>query len=89
MARSASSSRLREDIDHGEGDSETDAPKPAQASPDIVTPPAAGGADDVLHNAELPPLQTVSKRKGRDGIITLIVIAILGMAIGFAAVMLI
>ena len=89
MPRPASSARLREDIDHGEGDSKTDAPELAQASPDAVTPPAADGADDVHHNAELPPLQTVSKRKGRGGIITLIIIAILGMAIGFAAVMLI
>jgi hypothetical protein len=89
MPRPASSVRLREDIDHGEEDSETDAPEPAQASPDTAAPSAAGGVEDIHHDTELPPLRTASKRKGKGGIITLIIIAILGMAIGFAVVMLV
>ena len=85
MARQATDPRLREEIDYHEDGRETDAPEPA---PDIVTP-AAETFEDIHHESEMPPLQTVPKRKGSGGIGTLIILAILGMALGFAAVMLI
>ena len=85
MARQATGSRLREDIDYGEDGRETDAPEPA---PDFLTPPAET-VEDIHHESEIPPLQTTPKRKGSGGIVTLIILALLGMALGFAAVMLI
>ena len=89
MPRPASGSRLRDDIDDiddRDSGSETDAPEPAQASRDNVTPPAAENAEDFHHDAELPPLQTTSKRKRGGGILTLVILALVGMAIGFAVV---
>jgi hypothetical protein len=91
MPRPASGSRLRDnidDIDDRDSGSETDALEPAQASQDTVTPPAAESVDaeNVHHHAELPPLQAPSRRKRGGGILTLVILALVGMAIGFAAV---
>lgn len=80
MRRPASTSWPREDSQGG-----SDAPEPA---PDPVTPPVVEALEDTPHETQLPPLQTMPKRKDRGGIVTLIVIAILGMIVGFAAVML-
>lgn len=84
MRRPATKSWPREDIDEGQGGRETDAAEPA---PDEVTPPVVEAVEDNQHESEMPPLQTVPQRRG-GGIVSLIIIAIVGMIIGFAAVML-
>jgi hypothetical protein len=85
MRRPATISWPREDTDLSQGGGETDAPEPA---PDAVAPTAPEAVEDTPHEPQIPPLQTVPKRTGKGGIISLIIIAILGMIIGFAAVML-
>jgi hypothetical protein len=84
MMGQATKSRPREDLDHEELDHATDAPELAT---ETVMPPIAEPMEDDQRYAGIPPLQTTPKRGG--GIVSLIIIAILGMALGFAAVMLI
>jgi len=84
MMGQATKSRPREDLDHEELDHATDAPELAT---ETVMPPIAEPMEDDQHDTKIPPLQTTPKRGG--GIVSLIIIAILGMALGFAAVMLI
>ena len=92
MPRPALGSRLRDDIDDrddindGDGGNEADTLEPAQASQDTVTASAAESAEDIHHDAELPPLQTTSPRRRGGGILTLVILALVGMAIGFAVV---
>ena len=88
MRRPATTSWPREDTDHKDAlhsQGGSDAPEPA---PDPVTPPVVEAVEDTQHETQLPLLQTVPKRKDRGGIVTLIIIAILGMILGFAAVLL-
>jgi hypothetical protein len=89
-----SSTRLREDGDRDEAGGEPDAADPALSAPDAdgeaVEPLAGNEAIEADQHpaAEFPQLRTEPKR-GKNGVVALIIIAILGMAIGFAAVMLI
>ena len=80
MRRPATTTWPREDSQGG-----SDVPEQA---PDPVTSPVVEALEETPHETQLPPLQTVPKRKDRGGIVTLIVIAILGMILGFAAVLL-
>lgn len=80
MRRPATTSWPREESQGG-----SDAP---ESAPDPVTPPVVEAVEDTPHETQLPPLQAVPERKDRGGIVTLIVIAILGMILGFAAVLL-
>jgi hypothetical protein len=85
MMGQATKSRPREDLDHEELDHATDAPELAT---ETVMPPIAEPMEDDQRYAGIPPLQTAAPKR-RSGIVSLIIIAILGMALGFAAVMLI
>lgn len=84
MARQATG-QLRDDIDLPEEEAEAFDPTP---SSDDGTPTAAEFADDV-QDIELSPLETAPKRKTGGGILLLVIIAMIGMAVGFIAVMLV
>lgn len=87
MPRQGTSSRLREDADRERTGNEPDTPEPPLDMEDEApVPPTV--AETKTIETEMPPLLTTPRRKGRSGVLTLIVIAILGVAIGFAAVML-
>jgi hypothetical protein len=85
MRRPATKSWPREDIDHSQGGSEADIAEPA---PDPVASSVVETVEDSQPEPEIPPLQIARERTGRGGIVSLIIIAIFGMVIGFAAVML-
>lgn len=85
--RQAAKSTRPEDIGRGQ-DSDPEAIAPerthidlGQSSPQL--------AEDIVQADEWPTPETPPPRKSGSGILTLILIAIMGMAIGFIAVMLI
>ncbi len=82
MRRPATKSWPSEDLDEEQGSEDA-----ADTASDEGTPPVVEAVEDNQREPEIPPLQTLPKRSG-GGIVSIIIIAILGMIIGFAAVML-
>jgi hypothetical protein len=95
MPRQGTSSRLRQDSDRRQAGGEPDAPEPALDTADLdseaVVPPASNEAIavDQRQEPDFPPLRTAHTGKAGGGVQQVVLIAILGMAIGFAVVMLI
>jgi hypothetical protein len=86
MPRHGTNPRLHEDIDREQAGNEPDAPAIVLDTDDQPPePPHVAEAKEI----EFQPLQTAPMRKAGSGILSLILIAILGIAIGFAVVMLI
>ena len=96
MIRQATKSRPRDDLEHAVIDDENEAALASLDDDERLQPhfdeelqPAAE-ADDISHyQAELAAIETAAKPKRKGGFFQLVVIALVGMAIGFAAVMMI
>ena len=88
MARHAAKLPRPEDADRVRADPDSEANEPAWVPVDLAMGLPRAAAEDGDHDAEWPAPKTVKPQRAGSGVLTLIVIALAGMAVGFIGVML-
>ena len=88
MARHAAKSPRPEDLDPVRADPDFEANDPVWVPVDLAMGLPRAAAEDSDHDAEWPAPKTLQPQRTGSGVLTLIVIALAGMAVGFIGVML-